>query len=283
MKRAIAHGQTWWIRAFVLSVVVFVWWVEPPWWLAIATFVVLLALGSVRAPRADDREPVVVEPPVQGRWAALNGPGTKVPSHGIRAYGQAFAVDIMRPSGRTAPKTFGWSLSSRRPEAYDSFGARVHAMADGEVVATSARQRDHRDRGTWPALLYLFTVEAFVRELGGAPFVLGNHVIVDHGDGVFAAYAHLRRGSLHVRPGDRVGAGEPLGEVGNSGNTTEPHLHVQLMDDRHPTGAAGVPFRWRGIEIRPGDIDVAYASGPVPEETTTGLPADGQVFSADAR
>lgn len=149
-------------------------------------------------------------------------------------------------------------------------------MAAGTV---GARQRDHRDRSTWPALIYLLTVEGFARELGGARFVLGNHVIVDHGDDVFSAYAHLRRGSVRVAVGDRVEPGDLLGEVGNSGNTTEPHLHVQLMDDRHPSGAAGLPFAWPAIDIRPGDVDRAFARKPVTDDVTPGLPANGQVFT----
>lgn len=278
MKRAIAHAQTWWLRACVAVVVVLAI-VPNPWWV-MAVPAALLALGFVRSPWDCDRTPVEVEAPVQGRWVALNSPATNVPSHGLIAYGQAFAVDILRASGATKPRTVGWSLSSKAADSYPSFGAPVHAVADGEVVAVERGQRDHRDRSTWPALIYLFIVEAFFRELGGPRFILGNHVILDHGDGVYSAYAHLRRGSALVRPGQRVTAGEPLGEVGNSGNTTEPHLHFQLMDDAHLTAAAGIPFRWRDIEMRPGDTDASYASRPVSSAIEPGLPADGQVFRA---
>ncbi|WP_408003879.1 M23 family metallopeptidase [Puerhibacterium puerhi] len=61
-----------------------------------------------------------------------------------------------------------------------------------------------------------------MREVGGVRFVLGSHVVVDHGDGVWAVYAHLRRGSVRVAPGDVVAAGQQLGEVGSSGNTSDP-------------------------------------------------------------
>ena len=61
------------------------------------------------------------------------------------------------------------------------------------------------------------------------------------GAGQYAAYAHLRRGSVLVRPGDRVYRGQIIAECGNSGNTSEPHLHFQLMDRRRPALAAGVP------------------------------------------
>lgn len=137
----------------------------------------------------------------------------------------------------------------RPPAAFSSFGQPVLAVADGVVVRASDRQRDHRSRESWASLAYLFVVEGFFREVAGPPFILGNHLVVDHGDGSYSTYAHLRRGSLRVSAGDEVHTGQQLAEVGNSGNTTEPHLHLQVMDDPRVTAAAGVPFRWSDVEI----------------------------------
>jgi murein DD-endopeptidase MepM/ murein hydrolase activator NlpD len=90
----------------------------------------------------------------------------------------------------------------------------------------------------------------------------------------------LRHGSLQVAVGDKVAGGQPVAEVGNTGNTTEPHLHVQLMDHPVVTAAAGLPFRWRGVVIDPSDVDPTRASRTSPEAVTEGLPAGGQVFTA---
>ena len=68
-------------------------------------------------------------------------------------------------------------------------------------------------------------------------------MIIDLGDGTYAALAHLRRRSIRVRPGQHVGVGDQIAECGNSGNTTEPHLHFQLMDHHRIAVAAGLPFR----------------------------------------
>jgi murein DD-endopeptidase MepM/ murein hydrolase activator NlpD len=92
-------------------------------------------------------------------------------------------------------------------------------------------------------MLYLIA-EGTVRELLGPGRILGNHLVLDLGDGVYAALAHLRRGSLRVRPGDRVTAGQQLAACGNSGNSTEPHLHFQLMDHPSVLLAAGLPMRF---------------------------------------
>jgi murein DD-endopeptidase MepM/ murein hydrolase activator NlpD len=87
-------------------------------------------------------------------------------------------------------------------------------------------------------------LEGMVRELVGPGRVLGNHVVLDLGGGVNAALAHLRRGSVLVRPGDRVAADQPLAACGNSGDSTEPHLHFRLMDHPSVLLAAGLPLRF---------------------------------------
>lgn len=82
----------------------------------------------------------------------------------------------------------------------------------------------------------------------GAPDVAGqecgNGVVIDHGDGWTTQYCHLSRGSLRVKPGDAVAAGQPIGRVGLSGNTEFPHLHMtvrqgrQVVDPFAPSGDA---------------------------------------------
>jgi murein DD-endopeptidase MepM/ murein hydrolase activator NlpD len=74
-------------------------------------------------------------------------------------------------------------------------------------------------------------------------------VVLDLGDGVYAALAHLRRGSVQVTKGQRVTAGQQIAECGNSGNSSEPHLHFQLMDHAHASIAAGLPFTFQGSGV----------------------------------
>lgn len=150
-----------------------------------------------------------------------------------------------------------------------SFGAPLYAVADATVVRAIDRRRDHMSRNSVPGLLWLL-VEGVVRMLGGTGPILGNHLVLDLGDGVHALYAHLRRGSLAVRGGERVSAGQLLARCGNSGNSTEPHLHFQLMDGPDPEAAHGVPFTWRGIGV------------PRNKETFTAQPAAPQNASASS-
>jgi murein DD-endopeptidase MepM/ murein hydrolase activator NlpD len=74
-----------------------------------------------------------------------------------------------------------------------------------------------------------------VRTIGKAAIAgreAGNSVVIEHGDGWETQYAHLRKGSVAVRAGDRVTAGEKLGLVGLSGNTEFPHVHFEIRHDR---------------------------------------------------
>ncbi|MDT9593973.1 M23 family metallopeptidase [Nocardioides zeae] len=248
----------------------------------VALAVMPLLMGV--APRSERTDPVVLAPPVRGEWTAVNSPGQSIPSHGTRTRGQLSAIDVCGRSTASSPRLVRWGLRGTRPEAYPGFDAPVHAMAAGEVVRVVDRQRDHRARDTWQGLAWMMTLEGIVREVGGTPRVLGNHVVVRHQDGTVAVYAHLRCGSVTeaaVAAGSRVGVGDVLGRVGNTGNTSMPHLHVQVMDSVRTDAAAGLPLAWSRIETT-GEIDPpfeAYAKEPA-ASALPGMPRNGEVFRA---
>ncbi|MDX5574505.1 M23 family metallopeptidase [Streptomyces sp. ID01-9D] len=253
-----------WLVLFALMIGEFVTDLPGPGWATtfLPAMVVLALMAATTtlqaraaAPRGEPRPPVEVGPPVTGRWTALNSPADKVPSHGTHVYGQTYAIDIVADpeAGEgelPARPAFRWLWPFfRRSRAFPAFGAPLLAVADATVVRASDGRRDHLSRTSLPALLYLMLIEGNVRSIIGVHRIIGNHVILDLGDSTYAVYAHLQRGSLQVRPGDRVRAGQRLGRVGNSGNTTEPHLHFHLMDGPDPDSARGVPFTWRGVGV----------------------------------
>ena len=97
--------------------------------------------------------------------------------------------------------------------------------------------------------------------------ILGESVIIDQGDGVFAVYAHLQPGSAKLAKGARVNAGDTLGKLGSSGNSTEPHLHFQLCDKPGGLSCAGIPPSFS-------NIDLPFTDGPRPLQSGDVVIAD---------
>lgn len=221
--------------------------------------VLLLVLGVVgqvvRARRQRPRQehpPLRVGVPVTGRWRGLNSPASKVPSH-MHGYAQTYAIDITHEPHGAPPRAMDrlWPIM-RRPASLPSFGQPVLAPFDGFVIRACDVSRDHLTRLSPLGLLYLF-IESFVRSLGTPRHLLGNYVLIRAGGevggevaggGPVAVMAHLRRGSLRVAPGERVTAGQVVAECGNSGNSSDPHVHFQLMDGPDIESARGLPFEW---------------------------------------
>lgn len=251
------------------------------WALPVAMAIAISSLLIGAAPRAADHRAVPVGSPARGRWIALNSPGQKLPSHGTRALGQYAAVDIVHASTPDTPEFVRHAWRGSAPEKFPTFGAEIFAMAPGQVIRVRSRDKDHRARNTWQGIITLITVEGFLRSLLGPWALLGNHVIIAHGDGTFAVYAHLRRHSVTVAEGTHISTGEKLGEVGNTGNSSVPHLHVHLMDRANPNAAAGLKMIWPDISLT-GQMDPAFRDlATAPADTAeAAMPRNGEIFIA---
>jgi murein DD-endopeptidase MepM/ murein hydrolase activator NlpD len=90
---------------------------------------------------------------------------------------------------------------------------------------------------------------------------LGNHVVIDHGNGEYSLFAHLKQGSVRVKPGQRVAAGDRLGAMGMSGDAFLVHLHYQLQSG--PGFEEGLPAYFRGVRAKTGDGWSPVYTGPV--------------------
>ncbi|MCR2825804.1 M23 family metallopeptidase [Microbacterium sp. zg.Y909] len=231
---------------------------------------------EVRRGSPSGRSPVLLALPFEGRWLVQNSPARRVPSHGVDVLGQRYAIDFtgVDERGRTAAE-WGWGtiLSTEPPERFVGFGRSILAPVDGVVVTVHDGEPDHEARRSQLALLaYVAGQAARLRE--GPAAVAGNHVIVrDRVSQAFVALVHLQAGSLRVRPGDEVAMGEQLARCGNSGNSTQPHVHVQAMDSGDLRVARGLPiaFAWyRQWDPRGGGIRDVVAG--LPEESAIVAP-----------
>jgi murein DD-endopeptidase MepM/ murein hydrolase activator NlpD len=159
-------------------------------------------------------------------------------------FAQRFAIDWMRldDKGRLLNGDAG------NVHSYPDYGADVIAVADGKVVSTMKELTDQKP-GTLPDVSTI--------NLGN---VDGNHVVLDLSNGVFAFYAHLQHDSIEVSPGDHVKRGQVLGKLGNTGNTSAPHLHFHLMNSPSTLGSNGLPYVIDSFEYA-GQVSAAKFEG----------------------
>jgi len=213
---------------------------------------------------------VVLALPFRGTWLARNSPARRVPSHGSHLFATTYAMDFIAVRGRRTATTRDWRalLSTEPVERFFAFGQPILAPAAGRVVAVHDGEADHVARRSQLALVpYALTQAARVR--GGAGAIAGNHVILALEDrGGYVVLAHLRAGSIRVGQGELVAAGRELAACGNSGNSTQPHLHIQIMDSADPFTARGLPMSFRQYRVwpRPGGPPVVVEQG-IPGES----------------
>jgi murein DD-endopeptidase MepM/ murein hydrolase activator NlpD len=163
-------------------------------------------------------------------------------------FGERYAIDFVavddrhRTAGTRDWRTF---LGTEPPERFVAFGQPILAPAGGTVVSVHDGEPDHEARRSQLALVpYALGQAGRLRE--GVTALAGNHVVLAlPGGKAFVALAHLRTGSVRVRVGQSVALGEHLADCGNSGNSTQPHVHVQAMDSADLSVASGLPMVFR--------------------------------------
>jgi hypothetical protein len=119
------------------------------------------------------------------------------------------------------------------PENWFSYGSPIYAPAGGIVAeaVNDVPDNSYKDGQVVDAPL----------PAGVDPFGMGNHIVIDHGDGEFSIMVHMKPGSVRVKKGDKVKQGEQVGAIGFSGDTFLPHLHYQLMDGPDERTSSSLP------------------------------------------
>lgn len=205
--------------------------------------------------------------PLAGRWSV--GAGATPHSHHRWAVPEEFALDLVQlgAGGRS------FRGKGQKMRDYYAYGAPVLASAAGEVVKVHDGETDNvgmlRRNGESLAA-YNTRLRAGQDALlaAGHDAIAGNHVIVKHvvdGMAVYSVYAHLKPGSLKVKVGALVQAGQPLAALGGSGNSTEPHLHFHVCDAPQPLRCAGVPVQFANVELPWSDAPRPIQSGDLVE------------------
>jgi murein DD-endopeptidase MepM/ murein hydrolase activator NlpD len=187
--------------------------------------------------------PLVLDLPFTGAWRVTQGHACST-QHRRGKLGGEFAWDLAAvvEGGRSGTPRY---LETHRNEDSATYGREIGAPVAGTVVAAVDGTPDNDEQREFPRRSLVETARA-------PKWIFGNYVVLDAGDGRFVLLAHLMKGSVAVKPGDRVTSGRILGRAGNSGNTVLPHLHVQVMDRADPANpeVSGLPAELRDyVEI----------------------------------
>jgi hypothetical protein len=197
-----------------------------------------LAVPAARALVRTHDGPVIASPLRGKGWMAVNGPSNTsrhrramITLGGRRYIAQRFAIDWVQLG--SDGKTF--TGDPLKNASYHAYGQNALAVADGVVVEVKDGIAENVPQAEPAVPITLETIA-------------GNHVLVDLGGGAVALWAHLQPGSLKVKLGDHVKRGQVLGLVGNSGNSSEPHLHFHVTNGPSNLGAEGVPYAFDAFE-----------------------------------
>jgi len=187
------------------------------------------SLALARDPHAGRPLRARLSLPFRGTWWVVSGGPTEQQNQHVVAPDQRHAYDLVV-----------WRLGATHRGAgtrnadYWAWGKQILAPAAGLVVEAVDGIRDNRPQ-----------VQVENRQ-----HPAGNHVVLDLGHGEYALLAHMRKGSVQVGVGDRVLAGDVLGLTGNSGNSSEPHLHFHIQDRPALFGRArGLPVSFVDLRI----------------------------------
>ena len=200
--------------------------------------------------------------PLRGVWYV--GYGASFHTGHRWAIPEEFALDIAK-IGESGLSHKG---DGTRFDDYYAYGADVLAAADGRVTSVANDQQEdpsamQRPNETQEAYFARLQKEQGERLAKGLTAITGNYVMIDHGKNEYPLYAHLQPGSVRIRVGDQVKAGDVIGKLGSSGNSTEPHLHFHVCDKPDPLMCAGIPVNFSNITIQWADLPRPIQSGDV--------------------
>ena len=171
-----------------------------------------------------------------GTWKVVNGGSTKENSHSWGIFTQRYAYDLLIvDDAGVSHSNEGSSLRD-----YHCFGMEVVSPSSGQVVSMRDGIRDYTgvgDRSKDPK----------TRDFRG------NHVVIKHSDGEYTFLAHFKENSLRVTVGEQLEQGQVIGLCGNSGHSTEPHIHIHLQSRKSFWFGAGLPMRFTTFEKKCGE------------------------------
>jgi len=199
---------------------------------------------------------LAVDFPVRGVWITPNSPGTKIPSHGTTSFGEAYAIDFVMINGEDKLRKpyrssfLRYLLQGVPLSDFYGWGQTVYSPINGQVIAVVNDIEERSNVNPFTDLRYMRkATKEYINNNTKPETIAGNHVLIKLNEHQYALLAHFVKGSIKVFPGKTVERNQPLGQLGHSGNSTMPHLHMQFMDNSDFSIAQGIPFVFREYEI----------------------------------
>jgi Peptidase family M23/Protein of unknown function (DUF3887) len=173
------------------------------------------------------RNTTMMKLPFKGEWSVTWGGDTKEQNYHVESVAQKNAFDILiKDEQGSTHKGSGEANAD-----YYAFGKELYAPCDGEVVLVVDGVKDNI-----PGVL-------------NPIYIPGNTVIIKTANGEFAFFAHFKQNSISVKQGQKIVTGELLGLCGNSGNSSEPHLHFHLQNVEDMTKATGAKCYFDKLKV----------------------------------
>lgn len=194
--------------------------------------------------------PIKYSLPFSGNWMVVNGGIEKAVSHSWSIPTQRYAYDFLILDENS--KSF--QGDHQNASNYYCYSKPILAPADGSVIEIGNGSPDSRVAGNGQ-----------IDCAGGD--IRGNYILICHAKAEYSLLAHLQPGSIGVKVGDTVKRGQIIAYCGNSGNSSEPHLHFHIQDGISSFYSAGLPIEFAQLSIKPTPNYSVYDSRPVPALT----------------
>lgn len=184
--------------------------------------------------------------PFEGAWSVVNGGHDKNVSHSWYILPQRYAYDflVIDEHGKS------YTGDGKSVESYYCYGMNIISPADGEVVSVGDKYADSK-------------VYADGTVICNARDIRGNYIVLKHNENEYSTIAHIMPKSILVAVGQKVKQGQIIARCGNSGNTSEPHIHFQIQSGMSFFASAGIPIQFSDITITENDNYKIYDSRPL--------------------
>jgi len=184
---------------------------------------------------------ISIDFPLRGEWRFLRPPGH-----------HPFAFDFVRMDKKrkrySRKNKILYFISNIPANNYYSWGQPVYAPVDGKILQIGTNWKDNMETNIWKTIKMWFnaTYKFKPKEKNGKLDIspnVGNYIMIKTKESYIVFLAHLKNGSIKVKEGQIIKSRDIIGKIGNSGNSTAPHLHINLFDQmKNPLQAKVLPF-----------------------------------------